>query len=186
MVLLDKLVAFIESIEEKDFYKYALVAVFVIIGLVGIILVRHYYSASSIKRRISTINNLREEARDILDRFVAVEKQRADVNAVLAEEPDFKIGGYIEELLKKQGLSSKFKQQNITPVEREGLYREVSLTIQLIDMSMQELTTLLDEIEQKHRIHIKSLQITKSKKSPGTIDVTLTVGTLQLKEQPAG
>lgn len=186
MVLLDKFVNFIESIDEKDFYKYTLVVVLVITALVSAILVRHYYTVSSIKKRIAVINDMRQEAREILDRFVAVEKQRSDVNAVLAEEPDFKIGGYIEDLLKKQGLSSKFKTQNITPVEREGIYREVSLTIQLIDMTMQELTRLLDEVEQKRRIYIKLLQITKSKKTSGTIDVTLTVGTLQLKEQPAG
>lgn len=187
MVLLDKIVAFIEGIDEKQFYKYALGGVFVIAILVGIILVRHYYSARSIRRQIAAINADREDARQILNRFVAVEKQRTDVNAVLSEEPDFKIGGYIiEDLLKKQGLSSKLKQQNIVTVEREGLYREVLLTIQLSDMNIKELTTLLDEIEQKRRIYIRLLQITKSKKTPGTIDVTLTVGTLQLKEQPAG
>lgn len=186
MVLLDKIVAFIEGIDEKQFYKYALGGVFIIATLVGIILIRHSYSARAIKRHISAINADREDVRQILNRFVAVEKQRADVNAVLAEEPDFKIGGYIDDLLKKQGLSNKIKVQNITPVEREGIYREVLLTLQLSDMNIQELTTLLDEIEQKRRIYVKLLQTTKSKKTPGTIEVTLTVGTLQLKEQPAG
>jgi hypothetical protein len=52
-------------------------------------------------------------------------------------------------------------------------------------MSTQELATLLNEIEHKERVYTKSLDITQSK-TPRTIDVTLTIATLQPKEELTG
>ena len=45
-------------------------------------------------------------------------------------------------------------------------------------MTMQELTKLLEEIEQNPRIATERLEITNSKKKPKTIEVALTISTL--------
>lgn len=181
MVIIDTIVNFIENLDEKNFYKYLSIGGLVLISIISIIVIRHYYAISSLRSKISIVNSLREDTKRILNKATIVEQQRTDVNAMIAEDPNFKIGGYMKELLEKQQLTSKKKLEQYIPVDRQDNYRETILTTQFTDMTMQELTTLLNEIEQKERIYTKSLDITQSK-TTGTIDVTLTIATLQPKE----
>ncbi|MCA9770653.1 hypothetical protein KC460_04770 [Candidatus Dependentiae bacterium] len=185
MAIIDSIVAFIEGLEEKDFYKYTAITGLIVAGTICILIFRHYYTIGSLTKHINVINDLRENAKSVLDKFVIVEQQRSDVDAMITQEPNFKIGGYMKELLAKQNLANKKKMEQYLPVDRQDKYRETILTTQFVDMTMQELTTLLNEIEQKERVYTKSLEITQSK-IPGTIEVTLTIATLQPKEQSAG
>ena len=46
-------------------------------------------------------------------------------------------------------------------------------------MNTRELTDLLQEIERKKIVYTKDLEIDKSKKRPGTLDVSITIATLK-------
>jgi ribosomal protein S17E len=59
----------------------------------------------------------------------------------------------------------------------------VLLNAKFDTMNMRQLCELLDAVEQNKRIYTKELEIIKSKKVPNTIDVNLTIATLQAKPE---
>jgi type II secretory pathway component PulM len=176
MIIIENLKTYLKNVQEKTFYQYLAGALGIIVLLCGLIFFFYFRSVSHIKKEISNLNDSRERAKEILDKAEKVQKQRAAVDTILAQEPDFKIAGYVSDLLAKANL--KPTQETAADGYQEGNYLEKLLTIQLQEITMRDLTALLDEIEQKERLYLKELDINKSKKSPKTIDVTMTIATL--------
>ena len=176
MIVIENIKNYLKNIQEKTFYQYLAGVVGVIVVLCGLIFFLYFRSISNLKQEISNLNDSRDRAKEILDQAEKVQKQRTAVDTILAQEPDFKIAGYISDLLAKKGL--KPTQETAADGYQEGNYLEKLLTIQLQEISMRDLTELLDEIEQKERLYLKEIDINKSKKSPKTIDVTMTIATL--------
>lgn len=106
------------------------------------------------------------------------------MDEIIAQDPNFKIAGYFEDVLNKLGLASKKSSKlEVTTPAQEGRYQETVLNAKLSDMSMKELTELLKEIEQNKRVFAKELEITASKKTANTIDVNITIATLEAQTQ---
>ena len=118
----------------------------------------------------------------ILTRAASVQQQRKEVDAILEEDKDFKIGGYFKDVLTKLVLTSKKAVESPSQIDREGKYRESILNVKFTDMDMKQLSELLNEIEKNKRIFTKELEVTTSRKTPQKIDVNLTIATLLLKE----
>lgn len=183
MGTIEKIVERIEKLERKDFYLYAAISGGIFVLILGFIIFSHYRQMNQLRRKINAVNELREDAQRLLSQYALIERQKQGVNQLLAEEEDFKIGGYMKELLAAHNLTDKTKSEQHSYIDTEGIYRESILNIQLIDMNMQELTQILHDIEQKKRVYIKSLEVSKSKKNAQAIEVNLTVATLQSKEK---
>ncbi len=182
MEALEKLRDFIDNLEDKDFKKYLIITLSIFILIPSVLIFRYYRKITHLRKRIKDINIIREEdVRRILGRAEQVQKEREDVDAMLAEEPDFKIRGFFEKMLAALGLSDKTTIESPSQIDREDKYRESILNVKLTNMDMKQLTELLYKLQQTRRIHTKELEITKSKKKPGTIDVSLTISTLLLK-----
>ena len=184
MTLIEKIRLFIESLETKDFYTYSGIFLIACTILGGGIVFQYYRNISYLKKRITEINDYREDdVRIIRQQAAQVKQQRAEVDSILAEEVDFKIGGYFKDLLAKLQLTEKKIAEETAQVDREDDYRESELIAKFEDMSMKQLTELLQELEQNKRISTKRLEITKSKKKPDTIEVQITIGTLLPKTE---
>lgn len=179
MEFLDKIQQYLNSIEQKRFFQF--IAIFlgvVFVALVGI-LFQYYRSVSYLKSEIVQLNEEREETRYILDKALQVKKEQKQIDAVLAQDENFKIQGYFEDLIARLGLSSKKSTIEVTPAASEGSYKESVLQAKFIGMTMKELTELLQEIDGNKRIFTKELDIAVSQKQPGFIDVTLVIATLE-------
>jgi len=184
MKFLNNIKAFIATRDKNEFYYY-------LIGfLAGLLIVSAsimYYQLSSVdywRKRINDINELREEIRKVIDKDQHVLSQRAEVNKMLAETPDFKIDGYFTDLLTKLNLTTHKTLSSVTYADRgDPEYREVLLNAKFDTMNMKQLCELLDAIEQTKRVYTKELEIVKSKKIPNTIDVNVTIATLQAKPE---
>lgn len=184
MKFLNTIKMFIAIRDKKEFYYY-------LIGyLAGMLILSAgimYYQSSSVsywRKRSNDINELREEIRKVIDKDQNVLGQRAEVNKMLAETPDFKIDGYFTELIAKFKLEANKTQTSVTYADRgDPEYREVLLNAKFDTMNMRQLCELLDAIEQTKRVYTKELEIVKSKKVPNTIDVNVTIATLQAKPE---
>ncbi|MCX5922787.1 MAG: hypothetical protein NTX86_05690 [Candidatus Dependentiae bacterium] len=184
MIILDKISTFIAQLEERKFYIYLGVVIGILVLIMSGIVFYRYNSMNYWKKRINHINEIREEISEIISKDQQVLSQRAEVNATLAEMPDFKIEGYFNELLKKLNLERNKQTSATSPGEKsDSEYREVLLKAKFDTMTMQQLTELLNEIDQNKRIYTKELEITKSTKTPKTIDVNVTIATLQRKPE---
>lgn len=183
MKAIEKISAYINTLSEKELYRYLLIIVGSIVFCFFSIIFIYNRRINYLKRQINALNITREEeVKKILTRAAFVQQQRTEVDAILAEDKDFKIGGYFNDVLNKLGLTNKKTIESPSQIDREGKYRESILNIKFTDMDMKQLSELLNEIEKNKRIFTKDLEITVSKKTPHKIDVNLTIATLQLKE----
>jgi hypothetical protein len=178
MAFFDSLRIKISHIEPKKFLYYVAIAMGITVLLAGGIIFQYYRSINALKKRIGRINQYREQAQDILERAQKVITQQHQVDELLAEDKDFKIGGYFKEVLNKLQLTQKEKIETTQTIEREDNYLEQVLNAKFTDLTMKELTTLLAEIEGNPRIYTRELEIKRAEKTPDTIDATLVIATL--------
>lgn len=183
MKILNTLYIYLEGKDRIFFYKIMGALLGGLLLSMIAIFFQYHRRVTFLKKRISTINELREDARIIREKAQHVQNQRTAVDTMLAEDRDFKIGGYFNELLSKIVLTNKKSSEETSQLDREDNYRESELTAQLVDISMKQLTEMLYEIEQKKRIYIKKLEIEKSKKTSKSIDITITIATLLPKTE---
>jgi hypothetical protein len=180
--VLQKITRFFQNLNEKNFYKYLAVFLCSIILIGAFMIFRYYRNREYYTQKIATTNDLRQEVRTILEKAQRVKREQIAVNRMLEQEPDFKIRGYFEQLIATLGLPDN-KQVAVTTsqVDRDDQYRESILNAKFVEMNMKQLAELLQEIEKNRRIYAKELEITKSKKRPKTIEVSLTIATLDKK-----
>ena len=180
MELVNKLRLFIEGLEKKDFLKYLIVLLVVIGVLVGGILYWHFSRIGSLRDELESVNEIREdEVQPILQRMNKVKLQRKQVNDILAKQEAFKLGEFLDNLLSRQGLTADSRSLSTADVGPK--YNEVIEKIRLSNMDMRQLTEFLEKIEKNERVYAKDLEIVQSKKNPGTIEVQVTVATLEPK-----
>jgi len=181
MEFLNKIRDFVQDLEEKDFYKYLGITLLVFVAILSFMVYRYYSNVNYYKDLIEGgegINEQREELVNILKRSAVVKRQKKEVDEILKKEEDFKIIGYFNDLLKKLKLSSYKKDENVMQKELDENYKMSELNARLVSMDMKQLCELLKELEDKKRINIKSLEIKRSQKKKGAIDVDIIISTL--------
>jgi hypothetical protein len=178
MTFLEPIKNFITKTDSKTFSYYMIGYISGCVLLCLVIIFFYYRSVGVLQRKIKNINSSREEVLTILEKASAVQQQRSMVEETLTKDPDFKIGGYFKNLLVKLNLRDKEIAEETSTADLEENYRKSELSAKFEDMSMRELTELLQEIEQNSRIATNRLEITQSKKKPRTIEVNLTISTL--------
>lgn len=177
MVLLDRIRERLEKLDEKEFFKYGAIFIGIICALAGAIIVRYYFKTSSLNKQMKRVNGLREDVKQILDRYERVKKQREEVDALLDKDEDFILEEYIERLRAKLHLTYTIESRTTAP--RDEIYQEIAINAKFTNMNMRELTELLQEIEKTKLVYTKDLDILKSKSRPGTLDVSITIATLK-------
>lgn len=179
MKAIENIQHFINNLEEKTFYLYLMGVFAVLFGIMGMIIFHYYSNINSLQERIDTINEQRIKVKRLLAINAQVKKHRAEVDTILASEEGFKISGYFKDLLARLGLSNKYVVHYTSTVKHENKYEEHTYKVQLTDMNMKQLCELLNALDQKKRIYTKELEITKTKQARKSLDVTLTIATLE-------
>jgi hypothetical protein len=187
MKLADKLFDFIKSLDEKEFKKYTYIAITIIIVIAGFITYRHFTKVASLQNELKKLNISRQEAQVILSKELEIKKQNEIVDEILKKDRSFKIRQYFDSVVSKMGLEKSIKTDPETSTsELETLrtqgYMEVKIEAKFTEINTKQLAELLDEFEKNERIYTKSLEITKSNRTP-TIDVDIVIATLQPKTE---
>lgn len=137
---------------------------------------------NAVHESLNNVNELRStNVQRLIGRIHEMKRQKTSVNAMLAEDENFKIGGYFKTLVASLGLATKKEIETTSQAEKDELYKESVLNAKFSGTNMQELTELLEQIENNKRIYIKEIEITESKKIANTIDFVITIATLQPK-----
>ncbi len=182
MKILMQVQTYLNSIEEKRFYQYLAGVGAVITLILAAILFNYYRNVTALKAEINHINEERTEIRNVLSKARIVKKEQKEIDAILAKDENFNIAGYFEDVIGKLGLASKKASDvQITTPAHEGKYQEIVLQVKFSGMTMKDVTELLQEIELNKRVFTKELDITVSPRKTGTIDVVLTIATLEPK-----
>lgn len=181
---LDQLRDFITGLDGQTFYKYSGLALGTLILLVSLLLFSYQKSISHLLDTLSTINEERERTRVILTRAQRVKRQRAEVDAIIKEDENFKIGGFFNDVLSNLHLQDKKTVEETSQSDKEDKYSESILRAKLTDMTMKELCELLNTLDQNKRIYTKELDIVALKKMPPALEVTITIASLEPKTGP--
>lgn len=177
---------FIRNLEEREFYRYLAIVLGVLVLVLGILIYTNYSTVSGLELKLKRINKQREDTREILQKHETVKQQQAEVDAILAKDPTFKIKEYFTATVAELNLGQQnTKQAEVSePQDLDNGYSEIKLNAGFTDLNMKQLCELLYKVEQNERIYTKELIITKALKTP-TIDVTLVIATLQPKATTA-
>jgi len=183
MMILDPIKNFINKTDLKTFYFYLMGYGAACILLSTLLIFYYYHSVGNLKKKIKHINEYREQVLDILTEFEKIKQQQSIVEEILAKNPDFKIAGEFKEILGKLRLTDKeHGKGELSTVDLEDNYRKNELTTKFENISMQDLTRLLEEIEKNPRIATERLEINRKDHA---IDVGLTISTLLPKTETA-
>ena len=187
MAWLEKLQSWIQNLDEKRFYQYT-VGCMAFLALSTFGLMFYYYRAThSYYQKAIQINESRDQVKVLLDKMQHVKQQQRRVDELIAQDENFKIAGYFEDLIASNHLAQKKASKiEVTSPAHEGKYQESILNAKFAAITMQDLTQLLQDIEQTKRVYIKELDIVASKRTPQTIDVALTIATLEPKQETIG
>ncbi|MFZ5953815.1 MAG: type II secretion system protein GspM [Candidatus Dependentiae bacterium] len=178
MTLIKKIQEFIQNLNERSFIRYIVVYWGIIFLIALLLVINYFWGIASATRHINIINEAREQTREILQKAQKVQQQRKAVDAILAQDPEFKIDGFIRDITKQLNLEQNFTSGEFTTTVVEDNYREQAEKVTLAGINMKQLAQFLSTIEQTNRLYIKDLEITRSEKNPQTINSTLTIATL--------
>ena len=182
MKIAEPLQNFINKLESQDFYKYLFATLALVFFLIFGIIFQFYRSKSTLLEKIDTINEQREITQRILGKYQHVKKQQKDVDAMLAQNEGFKIGGYFKTLLTELNLKDNKTVGDHSHIDHRNNYRENILRTKLVDMNMKQVCELLYELEKTKRIYTKELSVSKSKKKHKKVDIALTIATLEPRQ----
>ena len=179
MNILQSIHASIVNVSSSDFFKTT--------GIAGLLLVAsfsggfYYYFSTihSLKTKVQKLNKQRSDVKQILETFEKTNKNKKEIDALLAEEKEFKIKNFFDTITKQVNLDTA-QNSNAETTEEIVLpkqYSELKLIGSFKNITTQQLCNLLSALEQKKRIYTKDLTIIKTKNA--TLDVTLTIATLK-------
>lgn len=180
MDFIQKIHNYLDAIDKKYFYRYLIVLLVILVLSTAVSIYYFYSSVDAFQKMIDEVNDVRtSKVASILSRIEHVKKQRSEVNEILAQDEAFKIGGYFNDILGLLNIASNKKEETTTQIVLDDDYRESMLSAKFVGLTMKQLTELLNIIEQNRRVYTKALEIQKAIKPPKTIDVLLTIATLQ-------
>lgn len=179
-----KIKQFIDNLDEKDFQKYAVVALVIILALFGVLAYRSYSAIATLKKRNGVVNQSRRKVKEILTEYELVQQQQKYVEDILLKTKDFKIVSEFDQILASLGLSNA-KTQDSEPNAEDVLegYSEIKLLVTLTGLNTKQLADLLLAIEKQERMYTKELEVEKN--SDNNLTVKITVATLEKKSETA-
>lgn len=180
MEYFDKLKAKLDTIDEKQLYSYILGLLGILVLLTLLVMFYYFRSARSIKRQLKELNGIRStQVKQILTKAERIQKQKEKLDSMLAEDSDFKLTYYLETVLSKLNLSER-KDISQAPlnIDLDDKYAENILEFTLNDINMKQLVEFLAGVEENRRVYTKKLEITKSKTTPNSLEVHITIATL--------
>lgn len=188
--IINKSQEFINSLDHKSFLKYVYGALGALLLVSALLTYRYFSKVSYLKEEWHKVNRTRKDAKSLLARDALVRQQKEVVDEILKKGKSFRIMHYLDLVLNNLGLKNnkgEVRGPNISPLKnvRSQDYVEIILEATLKDINSKQLADFLNEIEKNDRVYTKSLEINTIKKTK-TIDVKITIGTVQLKFEPEG
>lgn len=179
MNMLKELESFFATLSQKDFKKGITIGLSILGVICAGLLYRHYSAISSIKKDINVINSRRSnEIQALLTRYELVKKQKAEVEAVLAKDPSFKIIEFVDSIMNKLQMTRYKTKAELSQQELENGYTENQLYISLANVNIQQVAQFLYALEENERVYTKDVELYKSE-AGGTINANISIGTLQ-------
>ena len=171
---------FLRQADDRELYTYGGIMAGVLCVLFGLLIYFHYRNVSWYTNEFKKLDKLRTTTRSILQDAKLPKLQQQQVDAILAQDKNFRIVQAYQTILKEENLSDPKRVDLSVPTTGESISgkTEVIITSTLRGLSMKEVTDFLVHIAQIPQLYTKDITINKV---PGqsTVDVDITVATLE-------
>jgi len=180
----DRVVRFVRRLDEREFYQLVGVAVGVIIILMAFLMYRYYHAATEAQRRMVNLNKNVIKTQKILEDYNSVRAQKNKVDDLIESDRTFRIQSFFRQTLQSTGIgASMSKEPTITRHDLVEGYLERRLEASLQGISMQQLVTLLQKLEENERVYVRMLRIVST--PTHMLDVLLGIATFEPTESIA-
>lgn len=178
MTFSERIVRFMRQLDTRELYRLISVALGIIILLTIFVMYRYYAAAADERRRMQQLNKQIERAQKILDEYKRVRTQKNKVDGLIARDSSFKIQPFFMQSLQAAGIAPQMsKEASITRHDLVDGYLEIRLEVVLNGLTMQQLVTLLQKLEENERVYIRTLRIVST--AMNTLDVVLSMATFE-------
>jgi hypothetical protein len=167
--ILDKIIYIFERFE-----KYILLGFFILFILFAGLTI---YLNRAGNHYLKKLNTQQINLSKLLGKWNNIKLQQKNVETMLDKNKNFKLGFYINNLIKQKNLEAKTNSPTVQSLGKT-LYEEVTQILTVTNSDMQKLVQLLDLIENNELVYIKKLEINAQNKN---ISFALTLATLQTK-----
>ncbi len=132
-------------------------------------------------QEMRTLNTMRIKAKELLEKNIIVEQKKQEVESILRKDNSFKIKEFFDQILRETNLQEKStKEPEIGSAKNlNNGYNEIKLEASFSDITMQDITELIMLLEKNPRIFTKDLVMSRNKSNPKSLDMTITIATLQ-------
>lgn len=187
MEALQKIQDFFTTLSKKEFQQYTALGAGILTLLILFSVYRYTTTIRRLKKEIAALNKVRgDELKDLLTRYELVKKQQAEVETMLAKNPNFKIKEFLDTVMNKVNIIQyKAKDPQFSQQDLDNGYTENQLYVSFANITTQHICELLYALEQEERVYIKQVELYKSELSK-TINANITVATLQAKQETGG
>ncbi len=179
MSFLDPIVDMIKQADESELLKYAGIVGGIFLLLLGLLFYYHYSQVSWYTAQLKKLDSERLKTRTILRDAKLVKAQQQEVEDILAQNRDFRIGEAFQSIIQQGKLQAKLVDRS-APRTGESISgkTEVQISATLRGLSMKEVADFLLLIAKVPQLYTKELTI---KKVPGrsTVDIDIVVATLE-------
>ena len=176
MKFLNSFLSFVKHLDRQEFIKYAGgYALGVLLLLTGTVLWR-YFAVSSLDERFETLSETRERVQSLMTKNDKLKKEQKRLDEII--KGDFSLAEAFTNMLSGLGLrATKEVPTKTTPINNQ--YDKRSVTADISELDMKQITQLIQAIDQNERIIIEELTITR--KPSMSLDISITVATLVKK-----
>jgi len=153
-----------------------------VLALINIaLMVYGHHATNNVIKEVANINKMRRQAQQILQKNVLVEQKKQEVESILTKDPSFKIKEFFDQTIEDTHLASKSTKEPEIGSARNlnNGYNEIKLEASFSEVTMQDITELILALEKNPRIFTKDLIMSRNKNNTKSLDVTITIATLQ-------
>jgi hypothetical protein len=173
---------FFDNLSQKEFY-YIVAGFGTVVAGVFIFLSYNFYSSSQrFKKEFRQSLELKKKTRELLGKHESVLEQKQIAETMLAQNKNFKLLEFFQDLTKQINLFQNLSSKSITSgngnLFKNTGYTEVQMDAVFQNMNTQKLITLLDSIESTPRLFIKKIGITQQQAGQ-PFEVAITIASLQ-------
>jgi hypothetical protein len=178
MTFSERIVRFIRRLDTREFYQFIGSVFIITLLIVGFFMYRYYNAARDEQRRMANLNKQIEKIQNILEAYGKVRAQKNKVDSLIERDGTFKIQPFFIQALQAAGIAQNMtKEPTITRHDLVEGYLEIRLEANLSNLSMQQLVTLLQKLEENERVYVRSLRIVAT--PTHLLDVLLGIATFE-------
>jgi len=176
MITLTKIRSFFSEMDQGEFRTFSLMYILGFLICSGLLLFFYISQEASVLTKINELNKSRREIQKTLTDYQRVAQQKNFVTNLLSQDETFYLQQFVQSAIQTVGISNS----TVGKVSSQILngYVEESVSVQLSNISTEQICQLLQNIEQATRVYVKNITITRDV-GAHVISVSMSAATLK-------